>query len=325
MMYGFEHTARQAGLGKLARDHAAEIRGFGKAWQKPLRTQGEIVERTARGLEANPALVAKFGREIDSLFGQYGKYSPTTRAIIQSYAPFLPWYLTASKYVFWQLPAHHPIASGLLASLRQTVNRDVADGKQQPLNAFATQSFGTLSPFGIFTPESPSLASNAKEAVEKATSMVLPGLSGSGLALGGLSPFWQRLKGPAGSIAPMSLPAMGQAANAFAESMIPLLTRARYAAEGGRPSYGTSTLFSPQPKSGGGPGDLMQILNRELNPIYSLQRSLKSKPGVVTTGSSGRGTSKARWGTTGSGRSSGGWGGTGAGRSAGGGWGGPGS
>ena len=325
-MYGLERTARQAGLGKLAKDHVREIREFGDAWQKgPLKTQGQIIEAVAHDLETNPALVAKFGRQIDNLFGQYGKYSPSTRAWIQSYMPFLPWCLTAAKYVFWQLPVHHPVTSGLLASMRTTVNQDIKDGKTTPLNAYALQALGTLGPFGIFTPESGRFKDVAKEIVEKAASLPLPGLSGAGLALAGRTPFWTTLKGPGGTVAPMSLTAMGQAASSFAEAMAPGLTRLRYLTEGGQAAYGTSKAWDPQVKPGGAPWSAAQVANRELNPFYSLMRQLNATPGGVVTTSAGRAPKKARWGGAGSGRATGGWGGPGSGGGGSSGWGGPGS
>jgi hypothetical protein len=302
-MYGLEHNARLAGLGKLMHDHAAEMRQFGKGWQGALRLEGQIIERIAHDLEASPALVAKFGRKIDDLFGQYGKYSPTTRALIQSVAPFLPWYLTATKYVFWQLPIHHPISSALLASLRTTVAQDVQDGQKQPLNAYATQAFGTLSPFGIFTPKSGKFSDVAAELAQKGTSVMLPQVSGAYNALVGRDPFGNQLKGPGGPVAPWSLPAIGQAGNALAEAGFPLLTKARQVREGGRPSYGTSSIVMPQPKPGGGPGNLSQILNRTLNPLYSLQRAQKAKPGGSSRGG-GSGFGSAGFGSSGFGSTS---------------------
>jgi hypothetical protein len=289
MMYGFEHTARMAGLGKIARDHAREIREFGHGWQGAIKIEGEVLEQIAQGLEANPALVARFGRKIDQLFGQYGKYSPMTRSIIQSIAPFLPWYLTATKYVFWQLPAHHPIASSLLASLRQTVQQDIKDGKQQPLNPYAAQAFGTLSPFGIFVPEADDVKSFAKEAAQKAMSLPLPNVSGAALAAFGLNPFGEALKGPGGTVRAFSLPALAQAGNAFAEAHVPLLRQGRNVLEGGRPSYGTSNILSPQPKPGGPEPTVQQILDRVLDPTYSLKRALKYKQSTGGTSSYGGG------------------------------------
>jgi hypothetical protein len=281
------------------------MRQFGAGWQKALKTQGEIVHHAVKGLEENPALVARFGREIDNLFGQYGKYGPRTRAIIQSIAPFLPWYMTAAKYVFWQLPVHHPVASGLLASMRRTVNQDIKDGKQKPLDPYVAQALGTLGPFGIFTPDSGKPADVAKELVSKVTSLGLPEVAGAGMALGGLTPFWTPLKGPGGTVKPMSPQAIEQAGNQLAEAMLPLLNRLRYAREGGRPSYGTSSVLFPQVKPGGGPATWQKILNREANPIYSLQRALNAKRRVpVPAAPSGGGFGSTGFGSSGFGSSS---------------------
>ena len=303
-MYGIEHNFRLMGLGKLAHD---EIREFTGKYTGAIKMEGQMLEQLATRLEADPALVARFGRKIDDLFGQYGKYSPKTRAAIQMAVPFLPWYLTATKYVFWQLPVHHPVASALLASLRQTVNQDVADGKKEPLSPLAIRALGTLSPFGIFLPDDAKPKSALKEGASLLGGALLPEISGAAHAAYGQNPFGGQLYGPGGAAKSLSTAAIGQAGNALLEANVPLASKLRQVLEGGRPSYGTSSIFAPQPKPGSGPGDLGQILNRTLNPFYSFVRAKNAKP--RSSGSSGAGAvSSSNYGL---GRSSGGGGGGG--------------
>lgn len=273
-MYGLEHNARLMGLGKLSHQHAAE---FEAAWKNAVRLQASTLEQLATKLENDPALVAKFGRAIDDTFGKYNKFSPRVRAAVQSYAPFLPWYLNAAKYVLWHLPAHHPVASALLASLRQTINQDVQDGKQTPLNTYAAQELARISPFGIFTPPSTNPSTGAVLAGQHITGAVLPQIESAFYNLAGKNSFGDSaLKGPGGDINPLSGPAGAAAAENLLEAFLPLARYAREIQEGGKPAYGTSTILSPQPKSGsGGAG---AVVNRIFNPFYSFENSKKSGP-----------------------------------------------
>jgi hypothetical protein len=302
-MYHLEHTARVMGLGKLAHQQASE---FGHSWQNAVRLQATTLDQLAHKLTTDPALVAKFGRSVDETFGKYNKFSPKVRAAVQSYAPFLPWYLNAAKYVLWNLPAHHPVASALLASLRQTVNQDIADGKQAPLGTYAMQELARISPFGIFTPGSttPSVSEFAK-GEQVVPGALLPEAQGSLYNLAGLNSFGEGpLKGPGGTVKAKSGPAIASASENLLESFLPLLRYARLAEEGGKPAYGTSTILSPQPKPEAG----TSIANRIFNPFYSFERSKGSGPaygGPDTTASSA-----GKWGGSSSTSSGGGWGGS---------------
>jgi hypothetical protein len=176
---GLEHEFRRMGLGKLARKELQEFTG---SYQAGVRLQARNVALLSDKLTSDPALVAKFGRQIDDTFGKYNKLSPKVRGAVQSVVPFLPWYLNAAKFVLWHLPAKHPVASSLLASLRQTINQDVADGKQQPLNVFQTNELARLTPFGLW-PQDPTIGS----AIETATDPLLPQVSGAYNVLHGQS------------------------------------------------------------------------------------------------------------------------------------------
>lgn len=271
-MYSLEHNARVLGLGQLAHREVSE---FSRSWQNAVHLQGQAIEHLARKLESDPALVAKLGRQIDDTFGKYNKFTPSVRAAVQSYAPFLPWYLNAAKYVLWHLPAKSPVASSLLASLRMTVNQDIADGKQLPLSAWAMQALARFTPFGIFTPDSPnpSLSGVVKGQDLIPGAVGVPQLQGALYNLAGINSFGEGpLKGPQGDVKAKSNAAIGASAESLAEAIVPLVSKVRAALEGGRPSYGTSTLWNPQPKPQQ-PGQSSSILNRILNPLYGFERS----------------------------------------------------
>jgi hypothetical protein len=66
----------------------------------------------ARGGPARPdryATQERFMRAQHELLGKYEGYSPTMRRLIQTVAPFLPWALSAARFVFWTMPVHHTI------------------------------------------------------------------------------------------------------------------------------------------------------------------------------------------------------------------------
>ena len=170
-MYNLEHNARTMGLGKIARKQVQEFTG---SYQTGLKLQADNLQMLATKLKTDPALVAKFGRQIDDIFGKYNKFTPKQRAMIQSVMPFLPWYLNAAKFVLWNLPAKHPVASAVLAATRQTINQDIQDGKHAPLGAYEMQELGRLSPFGIFTPPSTTPSTGAAIAGQQITGAILP-------------------------------------------------------------------------------------------------------------------------------------------------------
>ena len=187
----------------------------------------------------------------------------------------------------WHLPAHHPVASSLLASLRQTVNQDIKDGKCSPLNAYAMQELARLSPFGIFTPPSTSLSTgNIAAGSAPAIGAFLPQAESSLFNLFGRNAFGTgALKeaptpgakygtpGYSGEVNPLSGPSVAATAENLLESFLPLARYARIAEQGGKPSYGTGTILSPQVKPGGGSPSVGTTLGRILNPLYSIQNA----------------------------------------------------
>lgn len=278
-MGSLERQARIMGLGKFAHQEALE---FSRDWRSSVLLQRDALEQLATKMETDPALVAKLGRKIDDTFGQYSKFTPKQRAMIQSFMPFMPWYLTAARYVLWQLPAKHPVSSALLASLRQTMNQDVADGKKEPLNVWAMQELARLTPFGIFTPDTLNPSLGGVERGQQLTSAVLPELMGTLREFGGQNAFGT---GPLkekptkanykGDVPPGSTEAVQAGLEGLLESFFPAARLARDALAGGRSTYGTSTLVSPQPKPHEGKGSAGQALNRILNPLYAFEAAQK--------------------------------------------------
>jgi len=85
---------------------------FGKA----LKKEGyKAVEDAVNGLKGTESQV-KFGRMVDDMYGKYAKWSPSTRYVINTYTPFISWWLAAVKFVGYTLPKDHPVTTGVLAT-----------------------------------------------------------------------------------------------------------------------------------------------------------------------------------------------------------------
>lgn len=263
-----EHEARVMGLGKFSRQALQE---FTKSYQGGIKLQGRNVAMLAEKMRTDPALVARFGRQVDDTFGKYNKLSPGVRATVQTVAPFLPWYLNAAKFVLWNLPVHHPVANALLASLRTTMNQDVADGKQLPLNDFQVAALARFMPFGIY-PEKPNLGS----AAETALSPFLPQATGAYNVLHGQNAFGDSpLTGPAGLIKAGTSGTVGPAINQALETVLPGLSMLQTGLQGGGKAYGNATLLDaieghPDVKPGTS-GGTAKIINKIFNPFHALE------------------------------------------------------
>lgn len=99
---------------------------LGKALRDAPLMNGHIVKlhdtaikQAVDGMRNTPEMV-QLGREVDRMFGQYGKFTPDERKLIAHYTPFLAWYMNAARFVVSNLPHDHPVASAVIASAHQT-------------------------------------------------------------------------------------------------------------------------------------------------------------------------------------------------------------
>jgi hypothetical protein len=83
--------------------------------QRVVGLSAKAAQEAAEGLRNTPTQV-KLGREVDRMYGQYGKYSPGLRNAISNYTPFIAWTLNSVKFLTSVLPKDHPVLTGLLAS-----------------------------------------------------------------------------------------------------------------------------------------------------------------------------------------------------------------
>lgn len=97
-----------------------------------LRLSEKAVDEAARGaLDVNTA--ADLGRQVDIMYGKYGKWSPDMRKMVALYTPFVAWTLNAAYFVLRTLPRDHPVATGLLAA---TLNATDEWRKEHGLDKF---------------------------------------------------------------------------------------------------------------------------------------------------------------------------------------------
>ena len=73
------------------------------------------IDDAAKGLKGTEAQVA-LAREVDTMYGQYQKFSPELRSGLAHWTPFLPWYMNSVKFITRTLPRDHPALTSLIAS-----------------------------------------------------------------------------------------------------------------------------------------------------------------------------------------------------------------
>jgi hypothetical protein len=69
----------------------------------------------AQGLRGTAAQV-ELGRIVDRAYGKYSKFSPSLRAAVAQYTPFIAWTLNAARFLANVLPADHPVFTAVMAA-----------------------------------------------------------------------------------------------------------------------------------------------------------------------------------------------------------------
>jgi hypothetical protein len=282
----FEQGAQYAALGKYAR---REIQDFTGSWTTAVRAQRTALHDVARGL-TETAAQEDAARYLDETLGKYSRFTPFMRHVIQTYAPFLPWYLNSIRFVLWTLPAHHPIKTAALTQAEQAFEQDWKDqhkdikGVAPDLMTAIPSGRGFVdaaryTPFGFPGP----LATGD---YSSAAGVVLPQVSGLQLALMGKDPFGGDLTAPKNATN-HGKPTAGQnaliALNQAAESFIPGLALARRLREHGGTPYSTSTVIGPEvkpPKAGVPQPSAVSRAFNPLRPVYVSPKSGGSGPSV---------------------------------------------
>jgi hypothetical protein len=269
----FESTAQYAALGKWAKREMQELTG---SWAKATRAQEKALQDVARGM-FDTKNIHDAARYIDETLGQYSRFSPPMRRFIQSAAPFLPWYVNAARWVFWTLPAKHPIKSGIAALVAQNLQADFDASHQGlppgDLRGDIVTGSGTVLPYGHYTPFGAfgKVLGGGNEQLTALVDPLFPQFKSAGLAAFGLN-----FSGHPAKVDPKDRGDRGEvtgavrismAINALLEAFVPVLGIARRVREGGSTPWDNSTLASPKTK----PGTRVKggAANRILNPARS--------------------------------------------------------
>lgn len=256
---GMEKALQTGVIGKAARKDAQELTN---SWGKAILLQQDVAKQVAAGFLGTPKQV-RLARMVDEILGKYGRFSPSTRRAIQTFAPFLPWYMNAARFVFHTLPVKHPAKTALLASVETTLQRDIEETHRDAPpgdleSAIRTKDGGYLplaryTPFGAFT--------NLPDAV---VDPLLPQISSVTQILQGRSWTGKQLRTQAGGTVTRDK-RVWLALYALAEGTVPGLAIARRLQEKGQTAYDDSTVLSPKTKPGTSYGG--SAASRVLNPL----------------------------------------------------------
>lgn len=291
--HAMESIAQTTALGKYAKREMQSMTG---SWAKATKAQQGALHDIANGM-MHSKNIEDAARYIDETLGQYSRFSPALRKLIQQYTPFLPWYLASARWLLYTLPAKHPIKSGLYALTANNLQADydashkdlppgdlmgdlVANGKPYPS--------GRYTPFGAFAP----LAGGGNEQLEALVDPLFPQFKSAFLAAFGLNFAGRAAKiDPAsrtdGDEVPLAVRA-SMAVNSLLEAFVPVLATGRGVEEGGKTPYDNSTVWRPETKPGtrvsGG------FLNRRFNPfrptnLNPQQETVVSSPGPASSSS----------------------------------------
>jgi hypothetical protein len=242
-----ESASQTAALGKHAKREMQELTG---SWAKATRAQEAALRDVANGL-MNSKNIHDAARYIDQTLGQYSRFSPPMRRFIQSAAPFLPWYLNAARFVFWTLPAKHPIKTGLYTLVAQNLQDDfeASHGSLPPgdLRGEVVTDDGTVLPLGRFTPFGAfgQVFGGGNEQLTALIDPLFPQFKGAALAAFGLNFAGHQAKVPPedqGDDRSTTLAVRASMAfNSLLEAFVPIAGIARRTREGGSTGYDNST------------------------------------------------------------------------------------
>ena len=260
---GIERLYQTGVIGKQVRNEIREVTGD---WHKALGLQRQALDDVVRGLTETPAQI-RFARATDNILGKYGRFSPSTRRFIQTFAPFLPWFLNAARFVSYTLPVRHPVKTAVVTSMGEAMmasweaeHRDLPPGSLRfaiPKKDGGWLDLARYAPFGAFT-----------QGPEILADQVLPQVTSPLQILSGLSWKHRKLQTEDGEVVGDGKK-IAMALYSAAEAFVPLLSMARRVREGGETAYDDSTVWDPKTKSGTdyGGGAVDRIFN-PVRPTY---------------------------------------------------------
>jgi hypothetical protein len=253
-----EAGLQRAAFGKSVRRDVQELTG---SWAESIRLGDAAAREAAKGL-VNTATQHRFMDAQHELLGKYEGFSPTTRALVQSVAPFIPWAMNAARFVFWTMPAHRTAQTAFLIQVNNVVSKDWQEiHKDAPPGmrlAIPTKSGGWVdlaryTPYGFSAPI-------AEGDLRGIPGQFLPQTSGTEAALEGKDPFGRDLQFSKGQGSNLAV-----AGNELLEALVPYLSTARRLQEHGETAFADSTVLHPRTKEGTAHG--MSGVERTFSPI----------------------------------------------------------
>lgn len=263
-----EGLAQRAALGRSIRQSVQEFSG---SWLETVRLGDKAAQEAARGLVGTKTQ-DRFMRAQHELLGKYEGFQPRVRELVQGAFPFAPWAMSAARFTFWTMPAHHTVLTDVLIKTEQTIDREwqemhdaVPPGSLElalPSKDGGWIDVARYSPWGFSGP----VVAGDLQAI---TDQAFPQVSGALSAVQGRDPFGRQLRVEPTDDNPSGEAGFGDrvavAANSLLEAFVPFLATGRRLQEGGGTAYADSTILSPKTKPGTAHG--MSALRRTFDPF----------------------------------------------------------
>lgn len=278
-----EQWAQHASLGRSLRKDLEELNG---SWVRAWSLGQKAIADAEAGL-MHTATQERFMRAQHELLGKYEGFSPGIRRLVQTVAPFLPWALSAARFTFWTMPAHHTILTSLLVKTAQATeqawedeHKDVPPGGLKLAVRAKDGGWVDLARYTPYGFSGPIVEGDIK----MLTDQFFPQVRGSVAALGGLDPFGRALRVEPTKDNPKGIPSgwqrVGIAAYTALESLGgPYWSLARRLQEKGGTPYADSTLVEPAIKPG---SSHMSALRRTMDVFR--ETYLKDPQGAANVG-----------------------------------------
>jgi len=104
--------------GQLAKSARKELGLTRRQFRQAVASQEPVLADLARGFR-DPEKVDRYAKDVEAVFGNWGKSSPEARRFLTTWSPFWQWARNSFKFAFVTLPRDHPVLTGLIAASEQ--------------------------------------------------------------------------------------------------------------------------------------------------------------------------------------------------------------
>jgi len=257
-----EHVYSRAAQGRSMRRELQRMTG---SWAKTAWVGREAAEQAAAGM-FNTAKQFQFLRESEELLGKYGNYGPKMRRVIQTIAPFLPWMLSAVRFVYWTMPIHRSAQTAFFVRVSRLVGEEwqqehaaVPPGSLK--YAIPTKGGGWLD-LARYTPWGATIPITQGD-YAGVVNQFFPQIRGAAEAISGRDPFGREIR--INGAPPNGWQKLGIALNQVFEATAPYVSTIRRLREHGETSQPGSNVLFPKTKPGTSHG--MSAVSRTFDPF----------------------------------------------------------